>query len=750
MKFSQRLGYQLMAAAAILVVTRPAVAEMTPASLKAVEAKVRAVVAKALPCTVAITSERTGAAGSGVIVSRDGLILTAGHVTRATGDELVVYFPNGEFVKATALGADYRKDSGMARIIDEGEYPFVELGESGSLEENQWCVALGHTAGFQARRTPPVRLGRILRDRVGGFISTDCALTGGDSGGPLFDLEGRLIGIHSNIGTSLMENRHIPIDTYRAQWEDMREGARLNDWNPPMLGVWLGEETQDGVQVEVMEGGPAEEAGVQTDDIILAVKGKPTPDGDSLLVEISKCRPGEPVEIEVLRGEERLKIDVTPVRRRPLMRRAGQGWQRGPRGRGGPQSQQEQQKDEEGENADSAEPDAADAAGPQRPSADAERDKPRESAEEEGSIDDNASPRSEAAQEGVKEQANERNGSRDNDSNAEDKAKPQAESPPSFERLGRRVREFLGMASPVEDKFFTDVVTGYRPINDTAADSVVKIIVDGKQVALGTVVREDGYVLTKASEIKDATPSIELADGQRIAASVKKKFDEFDLVLLRVPEQLVAAEFSSAVDELPLGSFVSAVGVDPTPLAIGVLSVARRSLAAKDQPFLGVTLTWAEGGLTITSVREDTAAAAAGLKAGDIVRGLDGKAYSSVPLFIQSLGRKRPGDEITLSLERDGQQLEQVVTLRGRSKADMRRDPTQKRYPQGRKLSANNDGYPDAIQTDLPFRRNECGSPLVDLDGRIIGLNIACAGRTKSYAIPSATIRKLLDSVLTE
>ena len=184
MKVSRRLGYSLAVLAAATLMSRSDAAEMTPASLKAVEAKVQAVVAKALPCTVALISKRTGAAGSGVVVSEDGLILTAGHVTRATGDELVVYFPDGKTAEATALGADYQKDSGMARIVDEGRYPFVELGESGTLEENQWCVALGHTAGYQADRTPPVRLGRILAERVGDFISTDCALTGGDSGGP--------------------------------------------------------------------------------------------------------------------------------------------------------------------------------------------------------------------------------------------------------------------------------------------------------------------------------------------------------------------------------------------------------------------------------------------------------------------------------------------------------------------------------------------------------------------------------------
>jgi serine protease Do len=141
---------------------------------------------------------------------------------------------------------------------------------------------------------------------------------------------------------------------------------------------------------------------------------------------------------------------------------------------------------------------------------------------------------------------------------------------------------------------------------------------------------------------------------------------------------------------------------------------------------------------------QDSAASAAGLQEGDIIRSLDGDTYTSVTLFINSLGRKRPGDEVRLRLERDGEEFEQLVKLGGRPESPPERD----RYPTGGRLSKQRDGYPDAIQTDLPFRFNECGSPLVDLDGRIIGLNIARAGRTRSYAIPSATISELLRKAL--
>ena len=84
---------------------------------------------------------------------------------------------------------------------------------------DQWCIALGHAEGFQRDRSAPIRLGRVLGPNHMGFLSTDCALIGGDSGGPLFDLAGRLIAVHSRIGNDVQENLHVPIDHYDYAWD---------------------------------------------------------------------------------------------------------------------------------------------------------------------------------------------------------------------------------------------------------------------------------------------------------------------------------------------------------------------------------------------------------------------------------------------------------------------------------------------------------------------------------------------------
>ena len=177
---------------------------------------------RAQPATVCLVSMDGRGSGSGVVVSEDGLILTAAHVTSSMPNGVIVIFPDGTRKAGEILGADYDRDASMVQITDEGKYPFVSTGQSNGLQRNQWTVALGHSGGFDPTRKPPVRLGRVLANTD--FVVTDTAVVGGDSGGPLFDVEGRVIGIHSNIGMTLSENRHVPIEVYLSQWEKLKGG----------------------------------------------------------------------------------------------------------------------------------------------------------------------------------------------------------------------------------------------------------------------------------------------------------------------------------------------------------------------------------------------------------------------------------------------------------------------------------------------------------------------------------------------
>jgi serine protease Do len=281
--------------------------------LKAIEDQVEKVVKKVLPCTVGVRiAERQG---SGVIVSKDGYVLTAGHVSIEAGQELTLVLSDGKTVKGKTLGANRGIDSGMIKIEGNREWPFAEMGKTSDLKPGQWCISCGHPGGYRIGRTPVVRLGRLLR--VGNrTLVSDCTLVGGDSGGPLFDMEGKVIGIHSRIGDALVANVHVPVDTYRDTWGRLAKGDVWVDNEQPWLGVQGEPDRKDAVISDVLKGSPAEKAGLKPKDVIKKFNGDAVGDLDDLGERILKKKPGDEVTLEVQRGKEKLTLKVVLAKRR--------------------------------------------------------------------------------------------------------------------------------------------------------------------------------------------------------------------------------------------------------------------------------------------------------------------------------------------------------------------------------------------------------------------------------------------------
>jgi len=202
----------------------PALARATPESiedLKAIQKQTKLVLDKVVPATVGL---RIGsAAGSGVIVNEEGIVLTAGHVSGAADRPVEILLHDGRRLKGKTLGGNNGIDSGMVKITDKVPFSWVEMGDSGKVKEGQWCIAVGHPGGFKSGRSPVVRVGRV-QNITSNLIRTDCTLVGGDSGGPLFDMNGKVIGIHSRIGVGIADNVHVPVDTYRETWGKLAKG----------------------------------------------------------------------------------------------------------------------------------------------------------------------------------------------------------------------------------------------------------------------------------------------------------------------------------------------------------------------------------------------------------------------------------------------------------------------------------------------------------------------------------------------
>jgi S1-C subfamily serine protease len=277
--------------------------------------------AEAIPATVAVA---VGAAqGSGVIVSPDGYVLTAAHVVGEPGRHARIYLHDGRSVNGKTLGVFRTMDAGLIRISaavqpGSGEpWPHAEMGESENLKPGQWCLATGHPGGFQSDRSPVVRVGRILNVDENTAITSDCTLIGGDSGGPLFDMQGKVVGVHSRIGGSLKMNLHVPVNTYQASWERLAAGESWGfvPGNQPFIGV-IGEPDSDIARIaNVYEGTPAEKAGIRAGDVITRFAGRRVTTFSSLKMLVESQRPGSKVVMEVLRNESRLRMEIVVGRR---------------------------------------------------------------------------------------------------------------------------------------------------------------------------------------------------------------------------------------------------------------------------------------------------------------------------------------------------------------------------------------------------------------------------------------------------
>jgi serine protease Do len=181
------------------------------ADLKAMERHVEALAKKLSPTVVAL--EIGEASGSGVIISSNGFVLTAGHMVDAPNRKVRITFPDGKVVSGKTVGVATSSDVGLLKITDPGTWPHADMEELRDSRIGDWVLTLGHPGGFDAKRSLVTRLGRIIY-LDSDDLQTDCTISPGDSGGPVFDMDGMIIGVHSYIRTSMSENFHVPVSGF--------------------------------------------------------------------------------------------------------------------------------------------------------------------------------------------------------------------------------------------------------------------------------------------------------------------------------------------------------------------------------------------------------------------------------------------------------------------------------------------------------------------------------------------------------
>ncbi len=276
--------------------------------LEAIQSALTGALPKVREATVCI--DIGDGSGSGVIVSADGLVMTAAHVSTGVGKAVTVIMEDGRKLKAETLGLVASTDAALVKITEKGPFPFVGIDRENSTRLGDWVFSLGHSGGFDKDRGSVVRLGRLVRT-ANTTIQSDCSLIGGDSGGPLFDMEGRLIGIHSRVGQQLQVNMHVPVREFLDNWDRMLASEFIGEGpfaEKPRKGsgfLGLATEANAGGGLTVTKVGresPAEAAGIKEGDVLLKLNGTDLAQREQLQDLVKEMAAGDKVEIQAQRG----------------------------------------------------------------------------------------------------------------------------------------------------------------------------------------------------------------------------------------------------------------------------------------------------------------------------------------------------------------------------------------------------------------------------------------------------------------
>jgi len=271
----------------------------------------------------------------------------------------------------------------------------------------------------------------------------------------------------------------------------------------------------------------------------------------------------------------------------------------------------------------------------------------------------------------------------------------------------------------------------------------VRVECDGTAVALGIVVQEDGWILTKGSEIFGEV-AVRLADGRQFAAKYVGYYPVHDLGLLKVDAKDLPRPHWSEKDPAT-GSLLASVGIDEEPVAVGIASVPRRSIP-RIAGVLGIRLKSPRGAAEIAEVFENGAAESAGIQTGDVVEQINEVLIQDGEELVREIRRHQPGDVVSFALKRRGETLALKAQLTHPFGGFLSRVAEQNQM--GGDLSHRRTDFPAAIQHDSVLKPDQCGGPVVDLDGKVVGLNIARAGRTETYLVPAAVITPLIGELI--
>ena len=274
-----------------------------------------------------VEKRESGALGSGFVVSEDGYIVTNNHVV-SNADEIFVKFSDGREYKTKLIGTSPEVDIAVLKIEANEKFKPLEFSDSDKIEIGQWSIAFGNPMGLNDSMTVGVisASGRssLGIEEIENFIQTDAAINQGNSGGPLIDINGKVIGVNTAIlstsGGSVGLGFAIPSNLASVVKDSI---IATGKFEKPYIGVYLNNldsekikalniKSTNGVLIaKVVADGPAARAGIQANDVIVAVNGKAVNSAGAFIGELAAKKVGESVELSVIRNSQTVKIRVT-------------------------------------------------------------------------------------------------------------------------------------------------------------------------------------------------------------------------------------------------------------------------------------------------------------------------------------------------------------------------------------------------------------------------------------------------------
>lgn len=287
-----------------------------------------------------------------------------------------------------------------------------------------------------------------------------------------------------------------------------------------------------------------------------------------------------------------------------------------------------------------------------------------------------------------------------------------------------------------------------KPAVAEAAKSTVIIYSGRRSLCLGTVV-EGGKVLAKASELTTSYGPLFAVDSQGNDWRLENaKVDpEYDLAVFDYQGDGLPEIKLNGFSKAKLGQMVFLASPNSNVLGFGVVSVLPHSLRFQDKGFLGVGFDrfYNGDGIGVDLVVVGSPAFKAGIKKGDALLEINGRKLDSMTEARIVLERLKPGGEISLKYSREGKELKATATLVSRPESrTVVSDRTRYMQRLGTRINEVNDAFPNVIQTDMQIQPEECGGPVTNLDGELVGIAISRSSRIKTYIIPTEVIKEIL------